>query len=103
MVGKVFYKQLQQDIFPTTPDSTLKWWIKVLGVGAAQGGSGNRKEFSEDDVRAMIVFQHLRMAGVATDTAVAIAMSGDSRFEFGAVTISINEADVLAIMEGIKR
>ncbi len=103
MVGKVFYKQLQQDIFPAVPDSTLKWWIKVLGIGESAGGSGNRKEFTEDDVRALIVFQHLRAAGIATDTAIAIAKSGDSRFEFGAVTVSINEVDVLAIMEGIKK
>lgn len=103
MVGKVFYKQLQEDVFPSLPDSTLKWWIKVLGIGESVGGSGNRKEFTEDDVRAMIVFQHLRAAGIATDTAVAIAKSGDSRFEFGAITISINETEVLAAIEGLKK
>jgi DNA-binding transcriptional MerR regulator len=104
MIGKVFYKQLKEEVLPDVEGPTLRWWLGLLGLGTQEkDGKGNKKEFSESDIRTLIVFKHLRLAGVSTDMAVAMAKGGSHSFEFGPLKLSIDEEKVKEIMDEVGR
>jgi len=104
MTGKIFYKQLKEEVFPDIEGPTLRWWLGLLDLGTQEkDGKGNKKEFSEQDIRSLIIFKHLRMAGVSTDMAVAMAKGSNRSFEFGPLTLLIDEEKVKEIMNEVGR